>query len=243
MIEWRPRRRRWVAVMAAGALLVAGCTGGRTPDDGAAATPETPGSREPPSPTTTAQTIEFEYRPPEEPCLPPSGVQLPSAERYPYEVTATPLYEGYSSIMQTCTYNLADMSDVELDMFLDDHVGIFTRIRLFRSSTHSDVVVLDELPLASADLADWELAAFISSVDPHVEWEGCAPATPCVDGEEPTVRSHEATTFINGRVGNLLFEVQIDYTAEALPADVERRNLAIFRDLVLADVARRERAE
>ena len=48
----------------------------------------------------------------------------------------------------------------------------------------------------------------------------------------------------NGHVGNLDFdEVRVQYIAEVIPADVESRVLAIFRDLVLAVLDTYERVD
>lgn len=60
--------------------------------------------------------------------------------------------------------------------------------------------------------------------------------------EEPVQIAAHQNWFI-GSVGNLTFDVAVTYLGERLPPDVEQRNLAIFRDFVLAVIESKELVE
>jgi hypothetical protein len=247
MIERNQQGRRLLAVLAVGTGLLAGCTGPDA-DDGETSPPPT--NQLPTSPPasswstpTALEPVEFRYAAPEQPCPRASALRLPSAEAYPYESIDPLLDEQPGSILSICEYNLAGLTDDERQMVLNDHVWIFAQVSLRPSRTDLFLRELDDLPLESDDLGDWDRAASVYSDDRGVVWQGCGNGIPCADGEEPTVQTRAMHTDVRGRVGNIQFIVGVTYTAVNLPADVELRNLAIFRDLVLADVARREQME
>lgn len=135
------------------------------------------------------------------------------------------------------------LADSQEDMILEDHARISAEIALYRDWADSDWSrIYPELPVASDDLEDWSIAIWASD-DPRVRWEGCGPATPCGDSENPTVRTYALQTRFQAHVGNLEFYVRVSYIAEELPADVRERTIEIFRDLVLTVVDSRERVD
>jgi hypothetical protein len=238
------------AAAVAGLLLVPGCTSGG--DGDVTATPEvtaspsvaaSPSAAPSPSPSPP-EPMEFVYAPPDSPCLPAAQLTfLPSAAEHEY-VSVEPEF-GEENVgggwREYCAYRLAEIGDGR-DMVLDDHVFIRMDYAVYRQWGDSSWVgAYPELPVWSDDLERWRL--FDITRDPEVRWEGCGPATPCEDGEEPTVRTYGLRAWYSGHVGNLELDVRIEYIAEHLPADVEDRLVEIFRDLVFAVVDSKERVQ
>ena len=117
------------------------------------------------------------------------------------------------------------------------------RISTFRDWADSDwSETYRPLPVSVDDLAAWSATGTGPRlIDP---WrEGCAPATPCPAGEEPTVRTRAHQSLFTAHAGNLEFHVRITYIAERPPPDVEERIVAIFRELALAAIADRARVD
>lgn len=245
----RRGRRMLAAVAVTGLLLVPGCVSGG--DSDTPATPEGAGSQTgaatpalSPGPTPSpAEPIRFVYAPPDSPCVPVADLMfLPSAGERDYE-SVDPDFSRENvggGWREYCIYRLAEIGDGD-DMVRADHVFIRMDYAVYRKWEDSDEQSYPELPVWSDDVELWR--QFDITRDPRVVWEGCGPATPCEDGEEPTVRTYGLRAWYSGHVGNLELDVRIEYIAERLPVDVEDRLVAIFRDLVLAVVDSKERVE
>jgi hypothetical protein len=236
-------------------MVLPGCTSGDGPpaatqDSDVSASPShSPQEPEPtPAPSTPAEQtapIEFRYQPPDPPCVPVSALDtLPASEDGSYALDDR-FTEGEARLRAFCAYERSGIGvGPEEDTILEDHVLITSEITLFREWGDSDfAAVYPELPVASDDLDDWSVAVSTSHKDDDPWWEGCGPATPCADDEEPTVRTYVWKTNFEGHAGNLEFYVRVYYIAEHLPFDAESQTIEIFRDLVLAVVESRERVE
>jgi hypothetical protein len=244
-----PRVAAIAAIAAAGALLAPGCTSGEgggptAPSEPAPAAASASSAPPPPSPSPSGrEAITFVHQRPDPPCLPaPDLTFLPSAGEHRYESLEPALFEEErGGFREHCSYKLAEIGDGE-DMVRDDHVYVSLNMALFRQWRDSSWYgVYPEIPVGSDDLRDWSFG--IPRPGRNVVWEGCGPATPCAGGEEPTVRTYSSQTGFYGHVGNLEIYARITYIAEHLPADVQDRITAIFRELVLAIVDSKERVE
>jgi hypothetical protein len=246
----RSRWPAWVAVAAVAVLLV-GCSGGQPlGGDGSpspspsvpAGSPAPTGSAEPIGPTEEDLAIEFAFEAPDEPCPPVSALTtLPPVDGEEYVLHDPFLEELDTRFLEICTYRLAGVG--EDDIVLEEHVRVSAHFTLFRDWADSDWgEMYRPLPVSSDDRAAWSAARTTARlIDP---WrEGCAPATPCPAGEEPTVQTRAHQSLFAAHAGNLEFHVRITYIAERLPPDVEERTVAIFRELALAAIANRERLD
>jgi hypothetical protein len=127
----------------------------------------------------------------------------------------------------------------ERDVLLEDHVLVNATITVFRERSDSRWAdVYPDLPVGSDDLDDWAVAVLYQR-DLDNWLEGCEPDLVCAEGEEPTVSTDAWQTTFNGFVGNLEFYVTVTYVAERLPTNAQALNVAVFRELVLAEVDRR----
>jgi hypothetical protein len=197
------------------------------------------------------------FRAPDPPCPPPSALEtLPIADERSevlfdpaLTVSAPTLIEQADHFLMTCTYDRGEDGDADAAL-PREYARISARIVLYRAwndSPNSQVRAYDELPVSSGDLGDWEAAAQVRD-DPSVLGEGCGPAAPCEEGEEPTERSYRLHWEFSGHVDNLDFaNVAVTYRVERLPLDLaasmEPTVVAIFRDLVLAVLDGYERAD
>ncbi|HEY8473652.1 MAG TPA: hypothetical protein VIL37_13585 [Natronosporangium sp.] len=236
-----PRPVRVAAVVATSALLVmVGCTSPEEPPD-PAASPETqaPSPTESPTPTAAPTPIEFVYAMPEEPCPPVSSLDtFPMVDEHPYALVNAGAWDRGDHILHVCTYVRADQEDPD-DVIFEDSAVLGGTIRLYRDIADAWPSTDYELPIESADLNDWLPATGYH--EEFVWYEGCGPDTTCDDGELPTVLAWQSE--LRGRVGNLEFRLRATYRSTDLPADVEMRNAAMLRDLVLAALEGRERVE
>lgn len=237
-------------MMLAGTMLIlAGCTGGQSPEDPTPPATSTPPATLPPAPTSQTppvEPIEFTFQAPDPPCPPASSLEtLPLSGEHDYESFKPSLFERDDSFFMICGYNPVGARGDE-DMIVEDHASVSANIYLYRrweDSRNSRQQFWPELPVGSDDLDDWKETVWTTDRR-RVRWEGCGPETPCQDGEEPTVRTYASQWAIRGHVGNLDFdEVVVQYIAEQIPADVESRVLAIARDVVLAVVDSYERID
>jgi hypothetical protein len=235
-------------VVVAVAVLLVGCSGGQplggdgppSPSPSVPAGSPTPtGSAEPVGPTEQDLAIEFAFQAPDEPCPPVSALTtLPPVDGEEYILHDPFLDERDTRFLEICTYKLAGVG--EDDIVLQDHVHVSAHFTLFRQWAGTELY--RPLPISVDDLAAWSaVRTGTRLIDP---WrEGCAPATPCPTGEEPTVRTRGHESLFAAHAGNLEFYVNVVYIAERLPPDVEERTVAIFRELALAAIAERERVD
>lgn len=241
---------RGIALVALGALVVAGCTGGEGPQEPPSAGPAT--TAVPVSPATATpkgspvEPIEFNFRAPEPPCPPVSALEtLPLSDARSYESFEPSRFEHDDSFYMICSYNRVGARGDE-DMLAEEHASVSANVTLYRrweDSPNSGLEYWPELPVGSDDLDEWERAAWTSD-DRRVRWEGCGPNTPCEEGEEPIFRTHASRWAFTGHVGNLDFdEVTVQYIGAQIPADVESKVVAIFRDFVLAVIETYERVD
>jgi hypothetical protein len=249
--ERRRRVESFLGVLSAAVipLLFAGCTGGRAPESPPPTTapsvaPETT-MPEATAPTETLVPIEFAFERPDVPCPPPSqldNLSLSDEHIYALEPRLIDQSERFYRFKAFCRYTHADIGDGE-DMVVEEHAAVVSEIALYREWGDSPFAgQYPELPVGSHDLHDWEVAVWAED-DRGVWWEGCGPETPCEAGEPPTVRTRARQLRFEGHVGNLEFDAAVIYIGERLPADVEARVVAIFRDLVLASIDNYARAD
>lgn len=236
-----PRPVRAAAVVATSSLLMlSGCTSppGEPADPASSPAPQAPS----PTPTAAAPSpVEFVYAVPEEPCPPVSSLDtLPLSDEHPYALVNAGAVDQGNHILHVCTYARADQEDPD-DVIFEDSAVLGGMIRLYQDIADAWPSTDYELPVGSTDLSDWLPATGYH--DEFVWYEGCGPDTPCADGEPPTVRVLGWRSELHGRVGNLEFELHATYRSTDLPADVEMRNAAMLRDLVLAALEGRERVE
>jgi hypothetical protein len=232
------------AAIAAGAVVLAGCTGQRaaeTPPTTPPVTSPTPAEPDTPEPSGSSPDpvqIEFEFQRPDPICPPVSALQaLPMASQRSYLLVDPYLnetaIERFGRFAVICSYERAEVGGDGEDRILEDHARIGAQVRLYPQWEDSPFADLYRpLPVQSAALDDWRTAVGISEED--VRWEGCGEGMPCAEGEEPTVRTLVLHVDFTGHVGNLEFDVTVSYIAQRLPADVELRAVEIFRDFVLA---------
>jgi hypothetical protein len=196
--------------------------------------------------------IEFVYQPPETPCPPVSAQPtLASEEQLAYTLS----YSSFDEVGQpgdeirympmACGYEPAAMAEDEDVVIPDDHVWFNVRISLYPEWDESAwPPTRKELPVASVDVADWRRATAFELGQPGVWREGCGPdLTPCAEGEEPTVRTREWTTSVDGHVGNLRVRMVSRYIAVDLPPDAEQTVLNLHRDFLLWIVDNWEHAD
>jgi hypothetical protein len=229
-----------------------GCTGGEPLEERSPSITSAPPASPPTTPTPTAtplESLEFALQEPDPVCPAVSALDtLPLVDEHRY-VLVDPLLVDHiddDGFYRTfCGYERAELGDGD-DMIIEDHASITAQIQLYRSwesSPNSQLRSWPALPVASDNLDDWERTATTRD-DQRVQWEGCGGDTPCEEDEEPTLRTYVSRWAFRGHVGNLDFdEVRVQYVAQEIPADVESRVLAIFRDLVLAVLDTYERVD
>ena len=195
--------------------------------------------------TVAPVEIEFEFREPDEVCVPVSELAevAPIGEREYALDEDLFTYRG-DRIVSSCLYIPAELADADDDAIaFEDHVIVDARITVFSDRSDSSwAAVYPDIPVASGDLDDWVVAsAYHSDIE---GWrEGCLPDGRCAEGERPTVRTDAWQTRFAGFVGNMEFYVMVSYVSRNLPDDVAVRNLEIFRKLVLAEVDRRAKRD
>src|SRR5690606_22179660 len=193
--------------------------------------------------TVAPVEIEFEFREPDEVCVPVSELAevAPIGEREYALDEDLFTYRG-DRIVSSCLYEPAQLvAGGDDEILLEDHVIVDAHITLFLERSASPWAgVYPDVPVASDDLEDWAVA--IGHHRDVERWrEGCLPDGMCAEGQRPTVYTKAWETVFEGFVGNLEFYVAVVYVSRNLPDDVVMGNLEIFRELVLAEVDRRTR--
>jgi hypothetical protein len=187
--------------------------------------------------------VEFAYQAPEEVCAPAAVLEdLPQTGSQRYALD-TSLSTDDRWIRSYCTYQPPELLHGDRDMLLEDHVLVGATITVFQERSDSSwASVYPDLPVGSEDLDDWAVAIlYWRDLD---DWrQGCEPDLVCAEGEESTVSTDAWQTVFNGFVGNLEFYVRVTYAAERLPTNAQALNVAVFRELVLAEVDRRAKRE
>jgi hypothetical protein len=250
--------RSGLVVTVVAALLLSGCSSGEgepqdptTPSPQASPTPSMFQWDAPPFSPATEPTIDpdeprFAVELPDPLCPPVTALtSLDLTDPEPYELEnatsgETNVFGRYLRV--GCTYKRPDIG--EHDVELEDHFLVIIRAYLHEDVGTTGVFGRTKyeyvLPVDSTSLLEWREATFISVAE-RAWREGCESATPCPEGEQPTVHNRRLRGWYEGRVGNVEFEGRISYIAEEIPDDALKSSLAVFRDYVLAFIDQLER--